>query len=216
MRECRRAAPERTDEYAAVARVYDALVDPFLRGVRKAVAGRIRSFGCQSVLDVACGTGRQLSMLEGNGVRLTGLDASVSMLEVARSKTSPDIDYVYGDAAAMPFADRSFDCVGATFALHEMDDGTRRSVIGEMIRVLASQGVILVVDYAEPEGLSGRAARAAAAVVERAAGARHYGCFRSFMSGGGVPGLAASPGLGAEKMRDFLFGAAGLYEVRVK
>lgn len=64
-----------------------------------------------SVLDVACGTGfftRQL------GSEVTGLDQSEAMLEVARRRV-PWVEFVRGDAFRMPFAERSFERVFASF-----------------------------------------------------------------------------------------------------
>jgi ubiquinone/menaquinone biosynthesis C-methylase UbiE len=56
-------------------------------------------------LDVACGTGWLTQYLAGE---IVGLDASESMLEIARERV-PHGEFVVGDALALPFADRSFD-----------------------------------------------------------------------------------------------------------
>jgi SAM-dependent methyltransferase len=63
------------------------------------------------VLDVACGTGFFTQHL---GSEVTGLDQSEAMLEVARGRV-PWAEFVRGDAFRMPFADRSFDRVFASF-----------------------------------------------------------------------------------------------------
>ncbi len=63
------------------------------------------------VLDVACGTGLLTRHL---GSEVTGLDQSEAMLEVARGRV-PRAEFVHGDAFRMPFADRSFDRVFASF-----------------------------------------------------------------------------------------------------
>jgi ubiquinone/menaquinone biosynthesis C-methylase UbiE len=56
-------------------------------------------------LDIACGTGWLTQHLPG---KITGLDASPSMLEVAAERI-PDAEFVAGDAFDLPFEDRSFD-----------------------------------------------------------------------------------------------------------
>ena len=63
------------------------------------------------VLDVACGTGFFTQHL---GSEVTGLDQSEAMLKVARGRV-PWAEFVRGDAFRMPFADRSFDRVFASF-----------------------------------------------------------------------------------------------------
>ena len=63
------------------------------------------------VLDVACGTGFFTQHL---GPEVTGLEQSEVMLEVARRRV-PWADFVRGDAFRMPFSDRSFERVFASF-----------------------------------------------------------------------------------------------------
>ena len=63
------------------------------------------------VLDIACGTGFLTQHL---GAEVTGLDKSEAMLEIARERI-PWAEFVHGDALQMPFADRSFERVFASF-----------------------------------------------------------------------------------------------------
>lgn len=58
-------------------------------------------------LDVACGTGFLTRHLRG---RVTGLDASARMLEIAADRI-PAARFVQGNALALPFGDDSFDRV---------------------------------------------------------------------------------------------------------
>ena len=62
-------------------------------------------------LDVACGTGFMTRHLRGE---IVALDQSESMLEVAREQAAA-ADYVQGEALDLPFEDRSFDRVFASF-----------------------------------------------------------------------------------------------------
>jgi demethylmenaquinone methyltransferase/2-methoxy-6-polyprenyl-1,4-benzoquinol methylase len=202
------------DEYAGVARFYDFLIEPFMHGLRKAVRNRALELGRRSFLDVACGTGRQLEMFKGHDVRGTGIDSSGAMLAVARKKTRSGISYVQGDASVMPFADQSFECASITFALHEMERRARAKVVSEMFRVLSPGGTLLVVDYVFPQGLFSKTALSLASLIERAAGSRHYHCYREFIAERGACGLAESLKGGYDLTRRFLFGAAGLVEIR--
>src|ERR687889_1466148 len=63
------------------------------------------------VLDVACGTGFFTQHL---GSEVTGLDQSEAMLKVARERV-PWAEFVRGDAFRMPFAERSFGRIFASF-----------------------------------------------------------------------------------------------------
>ncbi|MCW5871738.1 MAG: class I SAM-dependent methyltransferase, partial [Candidatus Eremiobacteraeota bacterium] len=66
----------------------------------------------EAVLDVGCGFGGTLMSLKEQfpANALTGLNIDPRQLEVARRRC-PGVDFVQGDACAMPFPDASFDRV---------------------------------------------------------------------------------------------------------
>lgn len=100
--------------------------------------------GGESVLDLACGTGRvtrQLVPLVGEGGYLAALDISAAMLDVASS--SPElsgtrIDWREGDATELPFEDGTFDLVVCQQGLQFFPD--RVAAASEVIRVLKPGG----------------------------------------------------------------------------
>ena len=67
----------------------------------------------ERVLDVACGTGvvaRLAAEIVGPAGRVTGLDISPGLLEVARTLDSgQQVEWHEGDALSLPFANSSFD-----------------------------------------------------------------------------------------------------------
>ena len=71
-----------------------------------------------AVLDIGCGAGRTtVGLYEGGYRGVTGLDLSNTMIEAARCTAAErglPIRFDVGDAASMPFGDRSFD--GALFS----------------------------------------------------------------------------------------------------
>src|ERR1700677_2518199 len=72
----------------------------------------------QDVLDVGCGTGVVAVSAARAGARGRGLDLSPVLLERARHSASLAglaIDFVDGDAEALPYADASFDVVVSQF-----------------------------------------------------------------------------------------------------
>src|SRR5215211_3984442 len=64
----------------------------------------------QLVLDIGCGVGAFLRLVEARGARAFGLDASAALLEVARQRV-PDADLRVGDMEALPYDDDTFDLV---------------------------------------------------------------------------------------------------------
>lgn len=106
--------------------------------------------GTARLLDLACGTGSFLREVKTNWPRLhvTGLDLSPHYLAVARRalKAWSRTRLIVGAAEAMPFADAEFDAVSCIYLFHELPPQVRRSVIGEIRRVLKPGGTLIFVD----------------------------------------------------------------------
>ncbi len=86
----------------------------------------------ERLLDVGCGTGWFTRRLAGDGCLVTGLDRNAEWLGYAR-KRSTGVDYVQGDALALPFADAGFDHVVSVAALCFVADWT--GAMREIVRV---------------------------------------------------------------------------------
>jgi SAM-dependent methyltransferase len=83
-------------------------------------------------LDVATGTGEVALRAARAGADVTGLDIAPRLLEQARAKTS-EVEWVEGDAQALPFADGAFDVVSSSFGLIFAPE--QELVAGEVARV---------------------------------------------------------------------------------
>ena len=102
------------------------------------------------VLDACCGTGDLAIEAERRGGRVVGLDFSERMLERARRK-SGTIEWVQGDALALPFADGEFDAATVGFGVRNLEDLERG--LAELGRVLRPGGRIAVLEITRPRGL---------------------------------------------------------------
>jgi ubiquinone/menaquinone biosynthesis C-methylase UbiE len=91
------------------------------------------------LLDIACGTGNQQIANRGlaSDARFVGLDGSLGVLRQARRKM-PDITWVHGDSAALPFAAGSFDFVSCQYTFHRFHD--KAGMLREAFRVLRPRG----------------------------------------------------------------------------
>jgi len=98
----------------------------------------------ERVLDLACGTGivtRSVAPLVGSEGKVTALDISPEMLEVARAVSSPDgitIEWHQGSGTEMPFQDESFDLVLCQQGFQFFDD--HAAGMSEIRRVLGPGG----------------------------------------------------------------------------
>jgi ubiquinone/menaquinone biosynthesis C-methylase UbiE len=108
-------------------------------------------------LEVAIGTGLNLPHYPA-GVRLTGVDFSPAMLDLARARASQlgrPVDLREADASALPFEAASFDTVVCTYGLCAIPDDSR--AVGEMNRVLRPGGLLLLADHVAGSAMPTRA-----------------------------------------------------------
>src|SRR5258705_4627815 len=99
----------------------------------------------ERILDVGCGTGSLTRvLLESADVKtIVGVDLADVYLESARQTIrDPRVDFKTGDAASLPFADKSFDRAFAMLVLHFVPDAKKAG--GEMRRMVRFGGVVAV------------------------------------------------------------------------
>lgn len=104
-----------------------------------------------TVLDVACGNGNATLVAAATGARVTGLDITPELLDVGRA-AAPEIDWVEGDAEALPFPEAHFDVVISTFGCMFAPDHERTA--NEIRRVVKPGGRIAIACWA-PDGAGG-------------------------------------------------------------
>jgi ubiquinone/menaquinone biosynthesis C-methylase UbiE len=95
-----------------------------------------------SVLDLACGTGRITERLLGSGLKASGTDISLSMMQVAREKSRGAIPFVASDAEALPFQDASFDWVVSVRLFGHVPLSVRARILSEVTRVARCGSII--------------------------------------------------------------------------
>lgn len=109
------------------------------------------------VLDVATGTGSvALELLRRKRCRVTGLDQSAAMLDVARERVPRGVELVEGDADHLPFASASFDALTFTYLLRYVDDPA--ATLAELARVVKPGGTVAGLEFAIPENPVARGA----------------------------------------------------------
>src|SRR4029450_11945668 len=108
------------------------------------------------VLDVACGTGVVSITAARMGARVSGLDLTPELLEVARTNAgiaALDIDWHEGDVERLPFESTEFDAVVSQFG--HMFAPRPEIAVSEMLRVLKPDGTIAFSTW-PPEMFIGR------------------------------------------------------------
>jgi ubiquinone/menaquinone biosynthesis C-methylase UbiE len=109
----------------------------------------------ERVLDVATGSGNAALAAARRGCDVTGVDYVPALLERARRRADAEglpVEFVEGDAEALPFPDASFDVVSSVFGSMFAPD--QEKTASELARVVKPGGRIGIVAHT-PDGFIG-------------------------------------------------------------
>lgn len=166
-----------TSDFSRIARRYDATRN-IPSHVLTACYDRLIGYGFLSVngpvVDVGCGTGQMSVPLAQRGGIVHGIDVSLEMIEIARSKVRPGwrATFATGDARDLPIADGSFDGAIVSKLFQHIKDWRR--ACQEIIRVVRPGGYMV---HINERGAFGNAVRRhfAARANELGFGRRYLG-----------------------------------------
>ncbi len=134
------------ETFSASAAITDAaLTQRFVDALGNATSG--------SVLDVACGPGILSAAIAKSAREVVAFDLTPQMLNKAAQRCAGagvnNVTFREGNAAALPFADATFDAVVTRLSVHHFDRPER--VMSEMFRVLRPGGRFVVADVISSE-----------------------------------------------------------------
>src|SRR6478736_4420442 len=134
---------------------YPEVAERLIRGFGPVLVDELQIGPGQRVLDVACGAGNVAIPAALTGADVTGLDTAPARIEQGAANAwaaDVDIEWVEGDAQAMPFEDGGFDIV--TSAVGVMFCPSHEQAAAELLRVCRPGGDIGLINWT-PEGLIG-------------------------------------------------------------
>lgn len=109
----------------------------------------------EDVLDVACGTGNAALRAAQAGGHVVGLDLTPELFATGRrlaAEAGVDIEWVEGDAEALPFDDASFDVVVSVLGV--MFAPRHQVAVRQLIRVLRPGGRLILCSWAQDSAIS--------------------------------------------------------------
>ncbi|MDR1415389.1 MAG: bifunctional demethylmenaquinone methyltransferase/2-methoxy-6-polyprenyl-1,4-benzoquinol methylase UbiE [Odoribacteraceae bacterium] len=145
------------DMFNDIAPRYDLLNHLLSLGIDKrwrTLAARCLAKGA-GVLDVACGTGDfAITAARRGAARVTGVDISEKMLDVARAKARAKhldhrVSFLQGDAEELHFPDGSFDAVTVAFGARNFERLDK--ALDEIARVTRPGGRLVILEFSVPE-----------------------------------------------------------------
>lgn len=132
-----------------LARVYDAFDGD--RSDLDVYAELVRGWGAHRVVDIGCGTGVLAVLLTTHGVRVTGVDPSAAMLDVARARDRRRrVTWVHGDATSLPPDEVDVAIMTGNVAQVFLSDADFTATLRRAHAVLAADGR-LVFEVRRPE-----------------------------------------------------------------
>ena len=143
-----------------------------------------------AVVDVGCGTGRFSFSIVDKVKLVHGVDLSERNIAVAKSKlaerNSGKINFYHTDVNKFfKSENRHYNYAVMSYVIHEIDEELRVNILKTLSRYADK---VILIDYLHPRpktfwsGLN--------EVVEFVAGREHYSNFKSYLTGGGIKGLA--------------------------
>jgi len=116
-------------------------------GVNDAALDLLDAVAGEQVLEIGFGPGRSLGTLAGQGVLLTGVEVSATMIEMATRRNAALVDddrvtLLQGDGTSLPVPDATFDGVLSVHNIYFWPDPAR--TIGEIARVLRPGGRVVM------------------------------------------------------------------------
>lgn len=167
---CRIMKPSIEKLFSRIAGRYDFLNRLMSGGLdivwRKKLVNEAAPQGGDAVLDIATGTGDVAFAFakQKKDIQIIGLDISAAMLQRAKQKAeyvpvlnfktgtysaSTRVEFLQGDALALPFEDRSFDIVTMAFGIRNLPDYDKG--LKEMVRVAKKGGRVLILEFSMPQ-----------------------------------------------------------------
>jgi len=124
--------------------VYDSAPNPLLALESRMLQGLVHGVRPESVIDVACGTGRWMLHFHQSGAAVTGVDSCREMLTEAARHGALRNRLILGDAQNIPLADEIADLVICSFAASYAGDLSR--LMQEIARITVRGGYVVASD----------------------------------------------------------------------
>lgn len=205
-----------TDEYQTTAYIYDFLLSRPLRSIRLNIHAFINDQNHKRIVDICCGTGEQLRLLNPTDHELTGIDVSAGMLKQARKKSHETITYLCMDGSQMKLEPEHFDCAIISFALHEKKQEFHDLIFLNGLQMVRPGGHIVICDFCQlADTLSSKLfGHFLIPMVERSAGLEHFTHYKSWMQQGALEGFCTRHGYQQDLISSHFNGCVQLCSIK--
>jgi SAM-dependent methyltransferase len=142
------SAPVQGELWGARARDWAEVQEPAQKGLYPPVFDAAGVGEGTVLLDAGCGSGVAAAIALERGAKVSGIDAALPMVEIARERV-PDADLRVGELEALPYDDDSFDVVTGFNAFQYAADPVH--ALQEARRVARPGGTVAILTWGRPE-----------------------------------------------------------------
>lgn len=112
------------------------------------IYNRVKESSSSNVLDIGFGTGILTTQLYNEGYKITGIDFSSNMIDIAKDKM-PDallINWDFSKGLPDEITSSKYDYIISTYAIHHLSDEAKVEFIKALVKLLNVNGKILIGD----------------------------------------------------------------------
>lgn len=112
------------------------------------IYNQVRENSCSNVLDIGFGTGILTTQLYNEGYKITGIDFSSSMIDIAKNKMpgATLINWDFTSGLPAEITSNKYDYMISTYAIHHLSDEEKIEFIKSLSKLLNINGKILIGD----------------------------------------------------------------------
>lgn len=173
--------------------IYTLFIDPLLSGLREAVYEKVHD--SESVIDIACGTGKLAMYISGKAGQVTGIDLDEKLIKFADSRAKMkglnNMTFRVQDATDLSaYSVGEFDIAVTSMAVHQFKEDLAINILREIKRISRK---VIIADYNCP--MPSGFIKSFAYGIESIIKGDHHRNFMNYMSRGGISWFAGSAGL---------------------
>lgn len=127
--------------------VFYPLVDVFLKPQKRKLFHEINTLPFGKLLEIGVGNGAHLPLYKTH--QISGIDTSLSMLEIAKKQNVSNIDLLQMNGENLLFQDESFDYIVLSHMIAVVDNPEK--LLEESYRVLKPNGKIFILNHFTPK-----------------------------------------------------------------
>ena len=102
------------------------------------------AFNEGNILDAGCGDGRDCRYINAKGFKVTGIDFSEQLLNLAK-KENDNIEYINMDMTNLSFAEEIFEGIVSIYSLHHVPQNEMFKTLEGFNKVLKTKGRLLII-----------------------------------------------------------------------